>query len=76
MFSVGVFRIRIPLIWAIKLFNEPFWEESFQISHKDDVVLAMKVDPTIIAMMGIVALCLTGFPAIENLIERLLMDIA
>ena len=76
MFTISVICIRIPLIWAIELFNESFGEEPFQISHKDDVVLAMEVDPTVIAMMGIMTLCLTCFPTVEYLVERLLMDIA
>ena len=65
-----------PLIRSIESFDEPFGQQTLEIAHEDDVILAVEVDPTVIALSGILALGLTSQRAIENIIKRLLMDVA
>ena len=73
---IGCARFFRPLIWTIELFNEPLRQKSLKISQEDDVVLAMEVDPAAVAVLGIMALHLAGCHAVENLVERLTMNIA
>ena len=75
MFSISCPRVCRPLIRAVELFNEPLGQQPLEVAHKDDVVLAMKINPTFVAVLGILALRLTGRCAVKNLVERLLMDI-
>ena len=75
MFAVCLFRVCRPLIRTINLLDEPFGQYSLEVAHKDNVVLTVEVDPTVIAVLGILALGLTGRCTVENLVERLLMDI-
>ena len=65
-----------PLIRSIESFNDPFGQQALEIAHEDDVVLAVEVDPTPVALPGIPTLSLTSLRAIENIIQRLLMDVA
>ena len=75
MFAIGLLWVCRPLIWAVELLDEPFGQQSFKVTHEDNVILTVEVNPTIVAVTGIVALRLTGRCAVENLVERLLMDI-
>ena len=75
MFAVCLFRVCRPLIRTINLLDEPFGQYSLEVAHKDDVILTVEVYPALIAVLGIVALGLTGRFTVENLVERLLMDI-
>ena len=54
---VGVFR---PLIWAVEFLNKPFGQQSLHVSQEDDVVLAVEVNPTVVAVLGVMALRLAG----------------
>jgi hypothetical protein len=73
---IGCVRVFRPLIWTVELFNKPLGQKAFQVSHENDVIFAVEVNPTAVAVLGIMALCLAGCYAIENLVERLAMDIA
>ena len=73
---IGCTRIFRPLVWAIELLNEPFGQKSFKVSHENNVILAVEVNPTVVAVLRVVALCLAGCRAVENLIERLAVDVA
>ena len=75
MFSVGLSRVCRPLVRAIELLDKPFGQYSLEIAHKDDVVLPVEVDPTVVAFLRVVALYLTSPDAVENLIERLIVDV-
>ena len=75
MFSIGLLGVCRPLVLTVELFDEPFGQHSLKVTHKDDVVLSMEVDPAVVTVTGIVALRLTGRCPVENLVERLLMDI-
>ena len=67
--------ICLPLILAVELLNEPFGQQTLEVAHQDDVVLAVEVDPAVIAVLGILVLSITGRYAVENLVKRLLVDI-
>ena len=73
---IGCARVFRPLIWAVELLNELLGQQSLHVAKEDDVVLAVEVDPAAVAVLGIVALCLAGCRAVENLIERLAVDVA
>ncbi len=65
-----------PLIRSIEPLNDPFGQQALEIAHEDDVILAVEVDPTVVALPGIPTLGLTSQRAIENIIQWLLMDVA
>ena len=75
MFTIGLLMICRPLIRPVELFDEPFGQQALEVTHKDDVVFTVEVNPTVIAMAGVVTLCLTGRYAIENFVKLLLVDI-
>ena len=75
-FAISEFRVIAPLISTIELLDKPFGQESLEVANKDDVVLAVKINPAFIAAFGISALCYTCLWTVENLIQRLLVDIA
>ena len=60
MISIGLLGVCCPLIRAVELLDEPFGQQPLEVSHKDDVVLTMEVNPAVVAVMGVVALRLTG----------------
>ena len=68
-------RVFRPLVWAVELLNEPLGQQSLHVAKEDDVIFAVEVDPAVVAVLGIVALGLTGCHAIENLVERLVVDV-
>ena len=63
------------MIRTIDLLNEPFGQYSLKVAHEDNVILTVEVYPALIAVLGILALDLTCRCTVENLVERLLMDI-
>lgn len=65
-----------PLIRSIEPLNDPFGQQALEIAHEDDVVLAVEVDPAVVALPGIPTLGFTSQRAIENIIQGLLMDVA
>ena len=69
-------RVFRPLIWAVKLLYESFGQKSLHVAKEDDVVLAVEVNPTAVAVLRVVALRLAGSHAVEDLVESLAMDIA
>ena len=73
---IGCARVFGPLIWAVELLNKRLGQKSLHVAKEDDVVLAVEVDPAVVAVLRIVALRLAGSHAIENLVERLVVDIA
>ena len=75
MISIGLLGVCRPLIRTVELFDEPFWHQPLEVTHEDDVVLTMEVDPAVVAVMGVVALRLTGRCTVENLVKRVLVDI-
>ena len=75
MFAVSLFRVCRPLIRTVDLLDEPFGQHSLKVAHEDDVILTVEVDPAVVAVPGILALRLTCRCTVENLVERLLMDI-
>ena len=64
-----------PLIRSIESFNELFGHQALEIANEDNVVLAVEVDPTVVALPGIPTLGFTSQRAIENIIQWLLMDV-
>ena len=64
----GTWVIR-PLVWAVEMLDKSFGQQTLQIAEEDDVILAVEVDPTVVAVPGIMTLRLTRCLAIENLIE-------
>ena len=58
-----------PLVWTIEMLDKSFGHQTLQIAEENDVILAMKIDPTTVAVFGIVALHLARSLAVENLIE-------
>ena len=70
MFTISCPWVCCPLIRAVELLNEPFGQQPLEVAHKDDVVLAMEVDPAVVTVTGIVALRLTGRYTVENLVQR------
>ena len=73
--AIGCTWVFCPLIWAVEFLNKLFGQDSLKVSHEDDVVFAVEVYPAVVAIHGIVALRLAGFRAVEDVIERLMMDI-
>lgn len=65
-----------PLIFAIKGFYQSFGQYAFKLAEQDDVIFSMKVYPASVAFPTISALHCASMLCIENLIQRLLMDIA
>ena len=76
MFAIGFAGIGCPLIFAIEALDKPFRKQSFQIAYEDDVVFAMEINPTAIAMLRIEALCLLRLFTIEDFVKSLRMDIS
>ena len=76
MFAIGFAGIGCPLIFTIETLDKPFRKQLFQIAHEDDVVFAMEINPTAIAMLRIVALCFLRLFTIEDFVKTLLMDIS
>jgi len=73
---IGCARVFRPLIWTVELLYEAFRQKSLHVSHENDVIFAVEVNPAAVAVLGIMALHLAGCHAIENLVERLTMNIA
>ena len=46
-----------------------FGQQTLQIAEKDNIILAVEVDPTVVAVLGIVTLSLTCRLAVEDFIE-------
>jgi hypothetical protein len=46
--NIGIFS---PLIRTIKFFDEPFREQSLKITHQNDVVFAVEIDPAFVAVL-------------------------
>lgn len=62
-------RVFRPLVWTVELLNEPLGQQSLHVAKEDDVVFAVEINPAVVAVLGIVALGLTGCHAIENLVK-------
>ena len=75
MITIGLLGVCRPLVRAVELFDEPLWQQPLEVAHKDDVVFAVEVNPTLIAVTGVATLGLTSRCSVENLVQRLLMDI-
>ncbi len=73
---IGHFGVICPLIGTIELFNEPFGQKSLEVAYQDDVILAVEINPAAITLPGISALGFTGLIAVENIIQRLIVDVA
>ena len=69
MFTIGLLGVCRPLIRAIELFNEPFGQQSLKVTDENNVVFAVEVNPTLIAVLRVMALCLTGLASVEDLIK-------
>ena len=65
-----------PLVWTIEMLDKSFGHQTLQIAEENDVILAVEVDPTVVTVPGVVTLHLTRCLAVENLIERLAVDVA
>ena len=75
MITIGLLRACSPLVRAVELLDEPLGQQSLEVAHEDDVILAMEVDSTVVTVTGVMALRLTGRCAVENLVQCLLVDI-
>lgn len=49
-----------PIIFPIENLNQAFGEDSFQIPHQDDVILAMEINPAAIASSRVRTLQFSG----------------
>ena len=76
MFFVCRTPIARPLVFAVEEFDKRLWQQFFEISHKDDIVLTMIVYPAAIAFFGVLALYLACGLRIENFVERILVNIS
>ena len=76
MFLICLLGICLPLILAVDLLNEPLGQQTLEVAHQDDVVLAVEVDPAVVTLLGVLALSLARLAAIEDLVECLFVDIA
>ena len=65
-----------PLVWSIKLLYEPFGQKSLYVTKEDNVIFAVEVNPAVVTLLGVVTLCLAGCRTIEDVVERMAMDIA
>ena len=65
-----------PLVWSIKLLYEPFGQKSLYVTKENYVIFAVEVNPAVVTLLGVVTLCLAGCRAIEDVVERMAMDIA
>ena len=65
-----------PLIGAVELLNEALGQKALKVSHENDVIFAVEVNPAAVAVFRVVALSLAGCRAIEDIVERLTMDIS
>ena len=75
MFAISLLGVCRPLIRPVELLNETFGQQPLKVSHKDDVILAMEVNSTVITVLRVVALRLTGCCTIEDFVKRLLVDV-
>ena len=73
---IGCSRVFSPLVCAIEFLNKALGQKALKVSHENDVIFAVEVNPAAIAVLGIMALRLAGCHAVENLVESLAMDIA
>ena len=76
MFAISEFGIVAPLIRPIESFNYLFGYEAFKVAHQDDVILAMEINPATVTLPGVSALSERISLTVENIIERLIVDIA
>ena len=76
MFAISEFGIVAPLIRAIESFNYLFGYEAFKVAHQDDVILAMEINPATVTLPGVSALSERISLTVENIIQRLIVDIA
>ncbi len=76
MFAISEFGIVAPLIRAIESFNYLFGYEAFKVAHQDDVILAMEINPATVTLPGISALSERISLTVENIIQRLIVDVA
>ncbi len=60
MFAICLFCVCRPLIPTVELFNESFGQQSLKVAHEDNVILAMEINPTVVAVTGVMALGLTA----------------
>ena len=65
-----------PLVWSIKLLYEPFGQKSLYVTKEDNVIFAVEVNPAVVTLLGVVTLCLAGCRTIEDVVERMAMDIS
>lgn len=73
---IGHFDVISPLIWTIESFNDPFGQKSLEVAHQNDVILAVEVNPAPITLSGISALGFASLIAVENIIQRLIVNVA
>ena len=73
---IGCSRVFRPLVCAIEFLNKALGQKALKVSHENDVIFAVEVNPAVVAVLGIMALRLAGCHAVENLVESLAMDIA
>ena len=64
-----------PLVLAIERFDEELRQEAFHIADKDDVIFAVEVNPALIALFAVLALCAGGSLSVENLIQAVFMQV-
>ena len=51
MITIGLLGVCRPLVRAVELLNEPFGQQPLEVAYKDDVVLAVEVNPTAVAVL-------------------------
>ena len=73
---IGHLGVISPLIWTIESFNECFWQHALEVAHQDDVILTVEVNPAAVTLPGIPTLSFTSLCTVENVIERLLVNVA
>ena len=73
---IGCVRVFCPLIWAVELLDEALGQKALKVSHENDVIFSVEVNPAAVAVLGIMALRLAGCHAVEDFVERLAMDVA
>ena len=75
MITIGLLGVCCPLIRPVELLDEPFGQQPLEVADENNVVFAVEVNPALIAVLRVVALCLTSLASVVNLVKRLLVDI-
>ena len=76
MLSVCSTLVTGPTVGTVKEFDERFGQNALEVAQQNDVVFAVVVDPAAVALVRVAALNAVGAVRVENLVERVAVDVA